>query len=349
MITSNFSILNNITTSIKSTIYYSQKLSVSTKKVNISGNPEFGCELAMILPYAYYLHKKNLLGKIETTYGMKPFYFFTNNVVEIYNSRSLHNIISLKDVPNNWIHHNVRAITGKDYNDLSKEEKSNVNGALDYREWAPPPIKDHYLINNEINLEKKYIVICNRFNLEHGKYPVGYFDIHTLKNIFSYLNSKGYTVIYKRPENNEFPVDLNESTHLINKFGIKIKDEHGNIIDDKDLCKMYKNVILFDDLHKLYPNLSYNDFQLKLFSKSSGFIAMGGGNTLLSCYFKVPVISYFNTSIECTRENYFGKNSYYRKLSNCDFYPILDWKENIKRRGYRDYSKLLEKIYYTFQ
>lgn len=316
-------------------------------KINISGNPEFGLELTMTLPYAYHLHTKKLLGKIKTTLGMKPFYFFTNDVEEIYNNRSIDNLVSLKDVPNKWIHHNAMAITGKGYNDLSKEEQSNVNGVLDYREWTPPPIKDHYLANNEINLENKYIIICNRYNLEHGQLPVGYFDIPLLQDIFSYLNSKGYTVIYKRPDNTEFPLDHNETSDIINKYGIKAADEHGNIVDDKDLCRMYKNVILFDDLHKSYPNLSYNVFQLKLFSKASGFISMGGGSTLLSCYFNVPVISYFNTAKEM-RENYFGDDCYYRKLSNCDFYPILDPKNNIEKRGYRDYSKLLEKMYNTF-
>ena len=54
-------------------------------KKNIDGNPEFGCELACTLPYAYYLHTKNLLGNIKTVNGMKPFYFFTDNVFEIYN------------------------------------------------------------------------------------------------------------------------------------------------------------------------------------------------------------------------------------------------------------------------
>lgn len=320
-------------------------------KKNIDGNPEFGCELACTLPYAYYLHTKNLLGNIKTVNGMKPFYFFTDNVYEIYNSRSVDNLVSLKDIPNKWVHHNSIAITGKDYSELSHEEQLNVNGVLDYREWIAPPIKEHYLINNEIEIKNKFIVICNRFNYEHGKFPLGYFDINLLQYIFEYLNSKGYTVIYKRPENKEFPLDLNEqmgiSEDIINKFGIKAEDVNGNIIDDKQLCDFYDNVYLFEDIHKKYPNLSYNEFQLKLFSKSDGFISMGGGNTILSCYFGVPVVSYITTSKEL-RDNYFNQNCYYRKLSNCDVYPIRDPENDIKKRGHRNYTELFDTIQKVF-
>lgn len=316
-------------------------------KKNIDGNPEFGCELAMTLPYVYHLHINNKLGKVKTVKGMKPFYFFTENVEEYYNFRSVDNAVALKDIPNNWIHHNALAVTGKNYNDLTDKEKSEVNGVLDYREWTPPPIKDFYLKNNQINIDSKFIIICNRFNLEHGHFPFGYFDIPLLQDIFTFLTNKGYTVIYKRPENTEFPVDYNETSDIINKYGIKAEDENGNIVDDKQVCRMYKNVIVFDDLHKLYPSLSYNVFQLQLFSKASGFISMGGGNTLLSCYFKVPVVSYFTTTKEM-RDNYFNKNCYYRKLSNCDFYPIKDPEKNIQQRGHRDYSELLKTIYNVF-
>ena len=318
-----------------------------SNKKNINGNPEFGCELALTLPYAYYLHINGKLGKIKTVRDMKPFYFFTDNVEEVYDDRSVDNIHSLKDVPNKWIHHNAVTLTGKDYNELSDEEKLNVNGVLDYREWIAPPLKSNYSTNNEIESFKKYIVVCNRFNYEHGKFPLGYFDIPCLQDIFTLLTDRGYTVIYKRPDNTEFCLDLNErmglDNEIIKNYGIKAVDNLNNIIDDKKLCKLYKNVYLFEEIHARYPRLSYNEFQLKLFSKSSGFISMGGGNTILSCYFGVPVVSYITTSKEL-RDNYFNENCYYRKLSNCDVYPIRDPEKNIEKRGYRDYSELFETV-----
>jgi hypothetical protein len=318
---------------------------------NIDGNPEFGCELACTLPYTYYLHKHGKLGSINTVVGMKPFYFFTDKVYEVYKNRSVDNLKSLKDIPNKWIHHNALAITGKDYNELNHEEQLKVNGVLDYREWIAPPIKSYYSTNNDIDLNKKFIVICNRFNMEHGRFPFGYFDINLLQDTFDYLRSKGYVVIYKRPDNKEFPLDLNEQMgidkDIINKYGIKALDSNGNVIDDKQLCKLYDDVYLFEDIHALYPHLSYNEFQLKLFSKSDGFISMGGGNTILSCYFEVPVISYITTSKEL-RDNYFNENSYYRKLSNCDVYPIRDPEKEIEKRGFRNYNQLVDTIQKVF-
>ena len=54
-------------------------------------NPEFGIELALALPYAYWLHEQGKLEKVITSKGMKPFYYFCENVEERYEHRSLDN------------------------------------------------------------------------------------------------------------------------------------------------------------------------------------------------------------------------------------------------------------------
>ena len=83
---------------------------------------------------------------------------------------------------------------------------------------------------------------------------------------------------------------------------------------------------------------------MELFSNADGFISISGGSALLTSYFGKPNISYFTTSVECSRPGYFGKDNYYRKLSNHDFYPILDSEHDINKRGGRDYTELLNKI-----
>ena len=75
---------------------------------------------------------------------------------------------------------------------------------------------------------------------------------------------------------------------------------------------------------------------------------MGGGGSILCSMFGVPNISYFNASAECTREGYFGPDNYYRKMSNHEFYPILDPINEIKKRGGRDYTEILSKIKEVF-
>ena len=45
-------------------------------------NPEFGIELALALPYAYWLHEQGELEKVVTSHGMQPFYYFCDFVEE---------------------------------------------------------------------------------------------------------------------------------------------------------------------------------------------------------------------------------------------------------------------------
>ena len=59
--------------------------------ITVDINPEFGIELALALPFSYWLHENNQLEKVITSEGMKPFYFFCDNVEEKYDSRTIDN------------------------------------------------------------------------------------------------------------------------------------------------------------------------------------------------------------------------------------------------------------------
>ena len=289
--------------------------------ITVDVHPEFGIELALALPYAYWLHENNQLEKVITSKGMKPFYYFCDSVEEKYEHRSIDNLNNgVQNLPNTWIHHNAVAHFGKDYSELTEEEKTKANGWLDYSQWECPPYRQEYYDEN-LNLPNNFIVISNRYNLEHGELPVGYFDIDCLNEIFNYLRSIGLSVIYKRPRNTEFTRDPNELLNL---------DIEQNGLTDYDLVKKHPNVFLMDEvIHN--NNLSYNVGQLKIFSKSRGFISMGGGSSILCSCFGVPVVIYVNTSCD-VRPGYFDNNSYFRKLSNAPIYPTIDKKKEIKQR-----------------
>ena len=82
------------------------------------------------IPYAYYLHAQGKLDTVITSRGMKPFYYFCDDVREEYQSRTINNeAAGLNRLPNNWIH-------GID--------SMGKPGVLDYREWISPPYKDYY-------------------------------------------------------------------------------------------------------------------------------------------------------------------------------------------------------------
>jgi|TARA_R110002153_G_C13277445_1_gene493794 hypothetical protein len=304
----------------------------------INVNPEFGYELVCAAPYAYWLHQRGELDKVITCKAMKPFYYFCDNVEERYQHRSLDNRSNgVQNLPNNWVHHNATAVYGKDYSELSANQQIEANGVLDYRQWTPPPYKEFYY-DSDLNLPNKYVVISNRYNREHGHDPIGYFDIQSLYNMFDYFSNIGYDVIYKRPTNTEFVTDDNEWLHQ----NISADVEGHGIMTDFDLVSHFDNVHLIDDVIKKVGD-DYNTSQLKIFARSTGFIAMGGGSSILCSYFNVPVIIYVNTSGDI-RPGYFEGDSYFNKLSNAPIYPIIDKKDDIIKRGYRDYSQVYKTI-----
>lgn len=309
----------------------------------IDVNPEFGYELVCSIPYANWLHQNGQLEKVITCKGMKPFYYFCDNVEERYTHRSIDNKTNgVNNLPNTWIHHNAMALTGKDYSELSEQQQIEVNGCLDYSQWTVPDYKTVYY-DTSISLPDKYIIISNRYNLEHGQSPIGYFDIQSLYNMFTYLTDKGYSVIYKRPRNTEFATDPNELLNL----NITADVEGIGLITDYQLVEMMDNVYLIDDIIK---NIStnYNEAQLKIYARSNGFISMGGGSSILCSYFKMPVVIYVNTSGDI-RPGYFDGDSYFNKLSGAKIYPVIDKKDDILVRGYRDYSHLYTTIERAFK
>ena len=299
-------------------------------------NPEFGYELVCSMPYAYYLHQHDCLEKVITCKGMSPFYYFCDNVEEKYTHRSIdNNTNGVQNLPNTWIHHNAVAHFGN--KELTQEEWIQANGWLDYSQWQPPLLHKQYY-DETLDLPEKYIVVSNVYNLEHGKSPTQYFDINSLYHIFNMLTEKGYSIIYKRPRNTEFANDPNE----LQGMNITATVEGIGRITDFQLSQYYDNIILFDDLINKIGG-SYNEAQLKIFARANGFIARGGGSSILCSYFKKPVIIYVCTSGDI-RPGYFDSNSYFQKISDNNVHAIVDPLDDIKARGYRDYSEVYSKI-----
>ena len=230
--------------------------------ITVDTNPEFGIELVLTLPYVYWLHENNQLEKVITSKGMKPFYYFCDNVEERYDYRTIDNEqAGLNSLPNPWIYGN------KDNSKLYKEEwplwedfmcKEKGCGILDYRQWKLPNYTDQYK-NDRFVFDKPFVVVANRYNWEHGTRPVGYFDIKCLYEIFNYLTDKGYTVIYKRPNNTEFAPDQNEIATLQNGHEFQEMTQEGKM-SDYDLCGYYDNVYNLNDFDIDELNLIQKQF-----------------------------------------------------------------------------------------
>ena len=306
----------------------------------IKVNSEFASELVCVIPYTYWLHERGELEKVITSKGMKPFYYFCDDVEERFEIRTFDiNTNGLRDVPNDWIHHNSYAVTRKNYSDLSVEEQSEVNGVLDYSKWTPPPYVDYYQ-TDEFNHLKPYVVINSNYNVEYGNditKSLRYFDIKTLYDIFNYLTDKGYHVIYKRPNNTEFTLDQNEVVTLSGKFTLTANVQGAGVISDYDLCTYYDKVINLNLLKKDYT-YSYNELQMKLFSGADGFISTNGGGGFLCSYFKKPVLFYIPHGKELRPGYMTNSSSYVKKLSNANIHIVLD------EGNTNDYSDLIRKM-----
>ena len=309
----------------------------------VKTNPEFGIELALTIPYAYWLHLNGQLDGVVTSKGMKPFYYFCKNVEEGFAQRTIDNIAAgLNSLPNNWIH-------GID--------PLNKPGVLNYEQWVCPPYREYYQ-NEEFTYGKPLVFITNKFNMEHGETPFGYFDIQCLYDMFSYLTEKGYKVIYKRATNKEkeFAIDQNEANSLHMGFhDITAEVEGIGVINDFQLTQYFEDVILMDDIVNT-SEYTYNETQLRVMANCERFITVCGGNSILSSMFGGTVISYVHKGKEL-RPNYFGSESYFRKLSNANVIPVYDVIGTINKETYghivnptgkNDYSGLLQTIKENF-
>tara|TARA_R110002012_G_scaffold315958_1_gene530414 strand:- start:1 stop:942 length:942 start_codon:yes stop_codon:yes gene_type:complete len=309
--------------------------------MKIQINSEFASEIVLAVPYAYWLHMNGNLESVTTSIGMKPFYYFCDNVKEEFQSRTVNNSLAgLTQLPNDWIHHNAKVVTGTDYGKLSEHEQTAVNGVLDYSQWTAPQYEKIYNDYEFKELGKKYIVVNNNYNIEYGRdisKSKRYFNIESLYHIFNILTDKGYTIVYKRPNNTEFTIDENEQSTLHQGLTLTADVDQLGEISDYDLCDHYANVIKLQDLSSKY-DYEYNELQLRINSNASGFITPNGGGGILCGYFSAPIAMHVTAGKEL-RPNYLtNKNSYFGKLSNNTLHPVID------EDNQSNYKKLLNKI-----
>jgi hypothetical protein len=289
----------------------------------IDTNPEFGIEIALVVPYAYWLHTQGKLEKVITSKGMTPFYFFCDNVEEKYEHRTIDNAqAGMNEIPNPWIYGMKE--NAELYKDVWADwykfaDVERGCGILNYEQWTMPEYTNHYAGDERFKLDRPFVVIANRYNFEHGHPPLGFFDIECLYNMFEYLTSKGYAVVYKRPDNHEgFPLDQNEVTTVMNNCVLQADVDGIGTINDYQLTSYFEHVYLINDFKEKYNSLSYNEIQLKLFANSSGFITIaGGGSTLFPCTFQKPTVSYFGRAMqESLRDRFFTANDGTKNIKN---------------------------------
>jgi len=139
---------------------------------NIQFFGEFGYELIGVIPYAYWLHKRNKLNATKSSIDSKCLYYFSNNHLEINIKRKT---VTLSDFPWGDIH------------------IAQINTS----QWRPPPYKSEY-INKKFVWEKPICVICNKYTSEWEGPPINFLSIEVLSTLFKLLKER-YQIIYNRP------------------------------------------------------------------------------------------------------------------------------------------------------
>jgi glycosyltransferase involved in cell wall biosynthesis len=218
-----------------------------SKKIVNSNCPEFGYELLSAVPYAYNLYLKGELEETISGFDTSGLYFFSPKHTETNCKRSWDNMTKLWNTkfPNIVIH----------------------RPQLDWDLFSPPPFKEFYK-DKSISFEKETIVIFNRYNNEWGGPPINYLDLQTLNTLFNMLSDE-YQVVY---------VNLTKGDKYFD--GAKPLE-----LNDDEILKKHPKVFSLYDIMVMYPDLSINEIQLRLFANCSKYISSNGGQLILSAYF----------------------------------------------------------------
>jgi hypothetical protein len=207
---------------------------------------EFQQELTFVLPFAYWHHLNGTLLQTTSCNGTTPFYFFSENHIELPEKRDWLNNSSNFEVPN--------------------MEHSN---SFSYKKWARVPLKKYYA-NDRFVFEKPILIIANKYNVEWQGDPINYFSVDMLNGLFSAYKNK-YQIVYNRPLSTYIVGDESEILDL---------GEYDLIRAD------HPEVLLLNDLHEKYKeSYSFNQLQLMVYANASKFISVHGGTAALASYF----------------------------------------------------------------
>ena len=169
---------------------------------------EFGYELQLVIPYAYYLHTQNRLTATTSCKFTKELYYFSPDHTETYSKRS-----NRLDVPNTTPH----------------------VLELQYDQWCPPPYKEIFK-NSIVVTEKPLLIIHNKYTTEWGEPPVNFINKATLAEICRMCSAK-YSIVYIRPATTHIVGD-NQPMHELGESDILAAY---NVIDGNALYSRMKD------------------------------------------------------------------------------------------------------------
>jgi len=264
------------------------------EKFDISFVGEFGYEMILSVPYAYWLYNNDILGKTTSSKDTKCFYYFNNFHEETYESRKGY----LYD----------REYGGNNLN--GNPNKTIHTYDLDTTKFIMPPYKKIYK-NNIFLYDKPMIMVSNKY-YSTGRNENRHLNLEMLETLFDILSNK-FIVIYNRAASDNIVNDQNLVDENFNDFKLIKKINNPNIVDINVLYKQYKSMF------------SFNTFQCLLKANCESYISVQGGTSIFSSLFGGTNIIYANDGMELKFNSY----SWYNKFSNANIVHTKTYDELI--------------------
>ncbi|CAI5467884.1 unnamed protein product [Closterium sp. Yama58-4] len=250
----------------------------SIPAIDISFKGEFGYELIAVLPHAYW-HFLN--GTLRSTRACASplsllYYFSPNHSTDPNCKRS------------------------NDYNYVIKQY--GFTKGLHFSDiphyWHPPPLVHRIRELGRVWLDvpiggAPLVIISNKYEIEWAEPPTNFIDVPNLLIIIREFLNKGYFVVYNRPghsiqadpeQGDRF--DLGDHTRLAEEFGSEARFR------------------TMQQIHEAWPGLSFNEVQFRMMARSSCFISVQGGTSVLSSYWGGKNIIFYRKGWEGPGRSY---------------------------------------------
>ena len=206
---------------------------------------EYGYELALVIPHAYWLHCRGRLAETRSVGGTGELYYFSPRHRELARRRRFEKAPG----PN------------RDYRRLCLEA------------WQPPPYREIFQGLSGLPDLEELVVVHNKYGSEWGGPPVNFLDCCTLRALLQGLLARGRRVVYIRPCADERGYVADDNQAL------------AGLQDHAMLRQDFPGVLLFQDLLAASPHMDYNSLQMRLHADCRRFVSVQGGNSVLASYF----------------------------------------------------------------
>lgn len=289
---------------------YSYISKESEKNVDVFFKGEFGYELMVVLPFAYFHFLNGSLRSTTSCGDESSFLFYWFSPKHSVDRNCKRNDFKNSVKPYGW--------------------KRGLHKSRIPKAWFPPPFAEHFRewgkVWPEVATGSPLVVISNKISNEWKRGPINFFDLDMLRHLIINFVKAGYYVVYNRPGNAVAEDEWQEDTAAL-KFD-----------DYKFIRKLYLKdefkgkVRLMQDIHYNNPGTSFNEIQVRMMARSRCFLSVQGGNSILSSYFGGINIIYTRLGFEADFDTY---KKHYVKLSGAKVHVA---------RSYHSVGKLVTKL-----